>query len=361
MSKATINRFLMLLSSRSEVEQARLYQLIQAAERCYCLRNVKGQYEFGSALKLFHHPFDIIGEYYQAAYLYLEGQKDTALGILDTVREQAPHPYKEKSLLTTGGIHEREGDIDEAMKVRLVAAKSDTLSIALDAALGIAALLGMQGKHDKSVEYLESVLPQASKLGSAPLRFDLWNSYATELAEQGKTEEAMKIIIPVINSPYVQYHPNWLETQKEIKEIAEKSKRRSIIAFEKPFEEPAQQPKAKILAFPIQEPEEQEEEQQDEPEPQQQAQAKPSFSINKYLFGEFNLREKVDDWIHGETKADDLATLAIALEECKDQFEKDMIIGQLVDAVFPYSPEAKEAKDKWFDRVRSRFKEATQD
>jgi hypothetical protein len=276
MSKATIKRFLMLLASKGEVEQAQLYQLIQAAERCYCLRNVRGQYEFGSALKLFHPPFDLIGEYYQTSYLYLQGQKDKALGILEAVREQAPRTYQDKSLLTTGGIHQLEGDIDEAMKVRLVASKSETLNIALDAALGIAALLGIQGKHDKAVEYLESVLPHASKLGSVPLQFDLWNSYATELAEQGKTEEAMKVIIPVVNSPYVQYHPNWLDTEKEIRE---KSTRKSMVTFNR----------SNVIPFPVREIEEPQEVEETETE-----ETAPPYPYQSYLLKDFELEDKVD-------------------------------------------------------------------
>lgn len=337
MSKATIKRFLMLLSSRSGIEQARLYQLVQAAERCYCLRNMKGQYEFGSALKLFNPPFDLIGEYYQAGYLYIQGHKDAALEILDTVREQAPCAYQDKSLLTRGGIYQLEGDIDESMKVRLAASKSETLSIALDAALGISALLGMEGKHDKAVEYLESVLPHASKLGDVPLQHDLYNSYATELAEIGKTEEAMKVIIPVINSRYVQYHPNWLETESDIRE---KSTRKSMITFAR----------SNVIYFPVREVEEAEEVEEVEPE-------EPQFPHARFISESFNVQNKVEDWMYGTMEPEDFSTLIFALVESDDELERDMILEKLVDSTFPHTQEGKEAKDKWRKDIIAKIKD----
>ncbi len=277
MSTTSIKRFLMLLSSAREIDQARLYQLIQAAERCYCLKNTKGQYEFGSILKNFPPPFNLIGEYYQAFHLYKQGEKDTAIEKLTTVREQGNPYYQAKSLLTFGAIHQVEGNIDEAMKVRLAASKSEILSITLDAAIGIAALFGGQGKHDKAVEYLESVLPHASKLGDIPLQFDLRNSYATELAEIGKTEDAQKVIEPVIQSPYTRYYPNWPETAKEIQE---KSSRKTMMIFNR----------SNVIAFPIKEVQ--------EPEAIEETKAETEeirFPLSRFISDEFDIRDKVED------------------------------------------------------------------
>ena len=300
---------------------------------------MKGQYEFGSALKLFNHPFDLIGEYYQAGYLYIQGHKDTALEILDTVREQAPPAYQDKSLLTRGGIYQLEGDIDESMKVRLAASKSETLSIALDASLGISALLGMEGKHDKAVEYLESVLPHASKLGDVPLQHDLYNSYATELAEIGKTDEAMKVIIPVVNSRYVQYHPNWLETESDIRE---KSTRKSMVTLNR----------SNVIYFPVREPEESQDIEETETE-----ETEPSYPHANFISDVFDVRDKVEDWIYSSTEPNDLTTLMLAIGETDDRIEREMIIEEVIDATFPNTDEAKEAKQRWRDGLLAKMKE----
>lgn len=332
MNTATIKRLLILLSSTREIDQARLYQLIQAAERCYCLKNTKGQYELGAILKTLPEPLNLIGDYYQSLHLYKQGHKDTALGILDAVREQAPAKYQDKSLLTIGGIHEYEQDYDEAMKVRLVASKSETLSVVLDAALGIAALLGLQGKHANAVEYLEGILPLASKLGPVPLYFDLRNSYAVELAEQGKIEEASKVIEPVVTSPYVPYYPNWPETHQEIKE---KSKR-STVSFNS----------SNILPFPVK-------------ETVQEAPIEEPYTYPyiEYIEGEFRIQDKVESWVYGGTEPDDFGTLMFALSESRDELERDMIIDKAIDSTFVHTTEAKEAKDKWRDKIVSKIKE----
>jgi tetratricopeptide (TPR) repeat protein len=338
MSTATIKRFLMLLSSAREIDQARLYQLIQAAERCYCLKDTKGQYEFGSILKNFPPPFNLIGDYYQAFPLYKQGEKDAAIEKLTTVREQGNPYYQAKSLLTFGAIHQVEGNIDEAMKVRLAASKSEILSITLDAAIGIAALFGGQGKHDKAVEYLESVLPHASKLGDVPLQFDLRNSYATELAEIGKTEDAQKVIEPVIYSPYTRYYPNWPETAREIQE---KSSRKTMMILNR----------SNVIDFPIKEAQ--------EPEAIEETEAKadePRYPLSGFISDEFDIREKVEDWVYGSMKANDFGTLMITIAETDDYIERDMIIEEVIDSTFPLTPEGMEAKQRWRDGIIAKIR-----
>jgi tetratricopeptide (TPR) repeat protein len=338
MNTATIKRFLMLLSSAKGLEREQLYQLIQKAESCYCLKD-KGQYDLGLILKSFPPPFDLIGDYYQAFYLYRQGHRETAIEKLTTVREQGMPYYQAKSLLTFGAIHQVEGDVDEAMKVRLAASKSEILSITLDAAIGITALLGGQGKHDKAVEYLESVLPHASKLGDVPLQYDLYNSYATELAEIGKIEQAQKVIKPVLLSRYTPYYPNWPETAKEIQE---KSSRRSMVTFNR----------SNVIYFPVREVETDQEIEETNSE-----ETGPSFPHARFISDVFDIRDKVEDWIYSSTQPDDLTTLMLAIDETDDYLERSMIVEEVIDSTFPNTPEAKEAKQRWRDGLLAKMKE----
>lgn len=267
---------------------------------------------------------ETVGDYYQALHLYRQGDKDTALGLLDNVRNEAPLQYKDKALLVMGGIAEHEGDLDEAMRVRLVASKSEMLSVVLDAALGISAVLGSQGKHDQAVEYLEGILPLTSKLGQVPLNYDLRNSYAVELGEVGKLDQALKVIDSVVASPFVPFYPNWPETRLELKS------RRSTVSV------------TNVVEFPKQE----------EPEPVEQY----GYPYSEYIEKEFRIDEKVEDWVYGSAKPDDLGTLMIALSESDPEFEKDMIIEKVIDSVFTHSKEAKKAKKKWRNRLVSKIK-----
>ena len=291
MSTVTIKRFLMLLSSARNLEREQLYQLLEKAEYCYCLKDVKGKYEFGKALSLFASPFDLIGDYYQSSYLYKSGQKEVAREKLQRVIEEANQAYKDKALLTLGAIEQSEQNIDEAMRLRFAASKSQFLPIHVEAAIGIASILGAQGEHPKAIEHLERVLPLLSKLGNVPLPFDVLNSYATELAEIGKIELASKVITPVIISPYTSSYPNWPETAREIQE---KSARKTMLIFNR----------SNVIDFPIREVQ--------EPEAIEETEAKTegiSYPLSRFISDEFDIRDKVEDWVYGSMKANDFSTL----------------------------------------------------
>ena len=111
MSKATIKRFLMLLSSAKESQRQRLYQLLEKAEYCYCLKDVRGQYEFGKALSLFSYPFDVVGDYYQSLFLHKSGQKHAAYAKLERVRQELKGNYADKATLMLSGIMATDRDL----------------------------------------------------------------------------------------------------------------------------------------------------------------------------------------------------------------------------------------------------------
>lgn len=339
MSTATIKRFLMLLSSARELEREQLYQLIQKAESCYCLKDKRGQYEFGKALEQFSFPFNLIGDYYQSFYLYGRGERGLAREKLQRVIEQGEQRYKDKALLTLGAIEQSENNIDEAMKLRFAASKSGFLPVHVEAAIGIASIFGAQGEHDKAIEHIERVFPLLSKLGNMPLPFDVYNSYATELAEIGKIELAAEVIKPVIISPYTAFYPNWLDTGKEIQE---KSSRKSMVTFNR----------SNVIAFPVREVESPEEIEETEPE-----ETEPRYPYRNHLIKEFELEDKVEVWMYESVQPDDLGTLLIALGETRDENERDLILEKAINYTFLHSDESKNAKVQWRDKILSKIKD----
>jgi tetratricopeptide (TPR) repeat protein len=312
-----------------------LYQLLEKAESCYCLRDRRGQYEFGKALALFSSPFDVIGDYYQSSYLHRIGQKQIAYEKLERAQQEAKGAYADRATLTLSGMKEMDGDFDESLKLRLDLAKSDSLSIVVESAIGIASILGSQGDHQEAIEHLERVLPHISKLGNVPLYFDTLNSYAVELAEIGKIELASKVITPVAASAYTRFYLNWIETEKE---ICEKLPRRSTMTIDR----------ANVIEFPNEEPQEELEEELIE---------EPRFPFEHYLSNEFGLEDKVENWMYGGVVPNDFGTLMVFLAETEDDIERSIILSKVIDIAFSHSPECLKAKAQWRDAIVSKVKD----
>jgi hypothetical protein len=255
MNTAAINRLLTILSSKVEIDRTRLYQLIELAERCYCLKNMQGQRELGLLLQRFPPPFDLVGAYYESIYLNHIGLSDEARKKLERVYEYGPEKYRAKALISLGAVEEKRGNLDQSMRFRLQAASFDIPSVRLQAQHGMAVLLGIQGEHQHALKHLESFLPLARMLNKdAPLYYDYLNSLAVELDDTGRTEEARNVINLVLSTPYVKYYSNWIDTGKEIYRKSYRSSMMNMpkVRFEKAEERP--EPKqelqpASVIAF----------------------------------------------------------------------------------------------------------------
>jgi tetratricopeptide (TPR) repeat protein len=257
MNTAAIKRLLTILSSKAKIEWTRLYQLIDLAERCYYLKDAQGQHDLGLILQEFPPPFNLIGSYYEGVSLSQTGLFDKAKSRLERVCEHGPEKYRAKALISLGAVEEKKGNLEEAMKFRLKATSIDIPDIRLEAQLGIAVLLGLQGEHQHAVEHLEKFLPVAGIITrETPLYYDYLNSFAVELNDSGRTQEARNVINLVLATSYVQHYPNWFETGKEIYKKSYRSSMVSIpkISFENPIlelEPKSETQTASVLDFPI--------------------------------------------------------------------------------------------------------------
>jgi hypothetical protein len=250
MNTATIKHLLMLLSSKVEINQTRLYQLVDLAERCYCLKDAQGQRELGLLLQEFPHPFNLVGNYYESIYLNHIGLSDEARKKLERVSEHGPEKYRAKALISLGAVEEKRGNFDESMKFRLKATSFDIPSIRLEAQHGMAVLLSLQGERKHALKHLESFLPLARMINrDTPPYYDYLNSFAVELNDTGRTEEASKVINLVLSTPYVPHYLNWIDTEKD---ISKKSYRSSMVSMPKVrFEKPKVQPKHESKPQPV--------------------------------------------------------------------------------------------------------------
>lgn len=229
MNRDAIKRFLMFLSSAVKVERGSLYQLVQSVERSYYLRDMQSQHEIALLLQSFGYPFSQVGKYYESVYLFRSGQYDKARKLLECVAESAPPRYRSKALLSLAAVEERIGRFEESLRFRLQTSLSDDPLIALEAQQSIAVLRSLEGEHYATLRELERLAPLAHMIGKRghPAYGTFLNSYALELSEVGRIEEAEQVANVVAASPFISRYPEWQET---VAEIAAKRKRSSMVA-----------------------------------------------------------------------------------------------------------------------------------
>jgi AraC-like DNA-binding protein len=229
MNTDAIRRFLTFLSSAVKVERGQLYQLIQSAEASYYFRDIQSQHEIALLLQSFGYPFNQVGKYYESIYLYRSGQFEKARELLECVAELAPARYRSKALLSLAGVAERLGRFEESLRFRLQLSSCDDPVTFLEAQYSLAARRGMEGEHRAALRDLERFLPLAHIIGKCghPAYVTFLNSYAVELCDYNRTEEAKQVANVIAASPFINRYPEWQET---ISEIASRRRRSSTIA-----------------------------------------------------------------------------------------------------------------------------------
>ncbi|HXF38089.1 MAG TPA: AraC family transcriptional regulator [Blastocatellia bacterium] len=218
MNTDAIKRFLTALSSAVKVERGQLYQLVQSAEASYYLRDLQSQHEIALLLQSFGYPFSQVGKYYESIYLYRSGQFEKARELLECVAESAPARYRSKALLSLAGVEERIGRFEESLRFRLQVSSCDDPVTMLEAQCGMAARRGIEGEHEAALRDLERFLPLAHIIGKRghPAYTTFLNSYAVELSESNRTEEAEQVASVIAASPFLGRYPEWQETVSEI-------------------------------------------------------------------------------------------------------------------------------------------------
>ena len=204
-------------------------RLIQLAERAHIFRQYEAVREYGQILANFPmKPYQAIGHYFLAVAANSKGNgdQDEAKRLFELVVDTAPDVYKAKSIMSLGALAFHRGDFDAAHEYLQQTLQREKLSVAgLQAIRGISVLKSCVGDHAHAVKDLESILPFI-KYAPAHIYFDLLNSYAVELGEVGRKDEARNIMRVVLASPFTQAYPEWRETAEDLK-----PSRRSFVAI----------------------------------------------------------------------------------------------------------------------------------
>jgi tetratricopeptide (TPR) repeat protein len=159
--------------------------------------------------------YQLIGHYYIVWCDGRESKYNTKL--LEGIIEQTT-AYKTKAMLSLAAFEGYQGRIEASIYFYTKALKtSPSVSDYIILIRSIAALKSVEGFHELALRDLENLLPIIKH--SEPLvYYDFLNSYAVELGEAGRKDEARNIIKHVVASPFAFVYPEWQETAQELKE-----------------------------------------------------------------------------------------------------------------------------------------------
>lgn len=208
-------------------------RLIREAEMAQAFRQVDRLEQLGALLS--HLPlkeYHIIGQYYLGWSQYRKGEN--AQPIFEKVIEQS-RTYKTKGLISLGALRFGNQDFGSAIKCYTEALRTDNSpAVFIPIARTIAVIKATEGNHNQALKDLESIFPLARSTDPKSY-YDYLNSYAVELVESGRIEEAKNVSNIVLASPYAFAYPEWHETGREIALRGYKS--RSVVSVDRPFSE----------------------------------------------------------------------------------------------------------------------------
>ncbi len=209
-------------------------RLIQLGERAHSFRQFDMVREVGlilSNIPVKH--YRAIGWYFLAvaANSVGNGDQDEAKRLFELVADNAPDSYKAKATLSLGALAVHRNDFDSASLYFPEAIKAEKIGTAsLQAIRGVSLLKSIEGFHKSAIADLESILPLV-KLAPLKVRLDCLNSYAVELSEVGRLQEAENVSTLVIASPLARFYPEWQET---LSDVRSKRRRRSVVTILRP-------------------------------------------------------------------------------------------------------------------------------
>jgi tetratricopeptide (TPR) repeat protein len=188
--------------------------LITHAEMAQNFRHTERLESLGTILS--HLPikeYQYIGQYYLAWCGYRKGQ-NTQIS-LETVVEHSSS-YRAKAFLLLAGMETAKGDHPAAIEFYQDAVKwSQKPSSIVSAAKGIAVFKAKEGSHKTAIKELEALYPIA-RYSNDRIYYDYLNSYAVELGEAGRIEEAQNVCRIVLASPFAFAYPEWRETEQDL-------------------------------------------------------------------------------------------------------------------------------------------------
>lgn len=194
-------------------------RLIRLAEQACSCRQFDRVEEYGQLLvNIPLKSYQAIGCYFLGMMVNRTGNvnQGKAKRLFEMVVSNAPDAYKPKAILSLGALAFYKRDFETALDLYRETISAGKLNIAsLVATRGIATIKSIEGYHQSAIADLENVMPML-KYAPGQTYFDLLNSYAVELGEVGRKDEARNIIQVVLASPFAHAYPEWQQTAADL-------------------------------------------------------------------------------------------------------------------------------------------------
>jgi hypothetical protein len=176
----------------------------------------------------------------------------------------------------------------------------------------------------------------------APLYFDYLNSYAVELAEAGRLNEALEVIKTVVSSPYVSHFSNWVETEKEIRQ---KVYRSSVIRVPLLLNEENEiEVEDNVIKFPHSV-------DMEKIEQESLEDFKEEMRKSLELSDNCTLHEFIEDIFMGGMKPDRFGRFLMKMNEFKNIKMLQDVIESMLHQTFLNTEEFKEGEAEWRERL----------
>lgn len=201
-------------------------RLAALAEQLYPLRRME-EVEQISQLLLnlpLASEYGIIGRYYEALGLYHKGKFTEARAALEYVAEHGPSNYKARALLGASATFYVKNDLQSFARYCVEANHSavgkdwcDYRTI-IESQRNLVMVKSLTGDHHGALADLERSFPMVRSMSrwQPDLFFTYMNSYAVELGEVGRLEEALHVCEKALASPYARIYREVQETRDEI-------------------------------------------------------------------------------------------------------------------------------------------------
>jgi tetratricopeptide (TPR) repeat protein len=224
-------------------------RVIRQIKAAHAFRQIEQVRELSSLLLNFPiKEYQLIAQYYLYWCRYRNREYD-----IDSLEVIIDHTqaYKAQALLTRGTLEydnrrNREAFYfySEALKAR----PNVSEYIAISRAIAVAK--AVDGFHNLALNDLEKVLPLI-KHAEPRLYFDFLNSYAVELGEAGRLQEARNVSSLVLASPFIHAYPEWQETHAELSLKQKNHSSVTVPCLPKQQPKPRQvKPKDNVIKFP---------------------------------------------------------------------------------------------------------------
>lgn len=191
-------------------------RIIRQIKAAHAFRQVKQVRELaGILVNIPIKECQLIAQYYLVWSQCRQSEYDTAP--LERIAEQT-QTYKAKVLISVAAFEVYKGNTGTALYFYTEALRTNpTPTDYIKASTGIATVKSMEGFHKSALNDLEKLLP-VLRHAEALNYFEVFNSYAVELGEVGRKEEARNVIKHVLASPFIPAYPEWQETSQELRE-----------------------------------------------------------------------------------------------------------------------------------------------